>query len=725
MTTATTTTTSSTTSNPYQSLYDALCHGQINFPTMLHKLQTTLPINIIQYWQIVMNEFERKRYDHVMELIDRLQLLGKDGNNNNNISQLVQQAGERGQFGICLRYVKKTSIPITSIVKMMIHQNQIELALKTIYEYQLGREFKIPVLISVLLDQGSFASAQKFISKDPDLERLFPPETIVERMIVAMQWDSALSLVSVTPKLKSMPEYSTASLIRRMIQARDWLSTLKSLSFWGVPLSVTTKSALQDIHVEMLRLMIKGLIEDKKLFLAMRKICEYHFDDEFIPRDLVKTMIVEGQSHHALRFIRLWKLDDEFISEITTMKKSRMRALGEFRRVAKELTKIRNNQMVGNQQQKNNFVLTPLSTSSNANNEMIEVLIARVPLITLSESKMFHHYTRSRRNSQEEGLDDKNMKKEFSAMMDSPFDEGKNNVNNNHTNGNNGDDEEDEILMPKQQQQQQRPPPPTSVINNMEQPKQLPLPVFMPYQHPPRHFQPPPNNMQPIPPLPLIQPMMMQQQQQQQQHGYFPPPPQQQQQLPPHQQQQQFGPPPPSNFIPMMHPHPQQMGMMGSPFPPLPIPPHQQQFPPHQQQFPPALIHQQQQFPNPGNMMPPPQQQQLQQQMMMNRGQFPPQPINNNNNGMPPPAMLSVSMFPPLSVALNQEMNNQLPLMSPLVPQNGEQQQQLLKRRTSAPLKPSQIYFKPQQQQQQQQQSVVSAPSTSSSDDQHNTIASQ
>lgn len=286
-------------------------------------------------WYLVASQVAQRRFDRAGRLVEELGLDSPPMSP--YLTDFVNALVERAQFALALKWLPLTPIPAVDIVRAMIKAGYIDTALRSISKLKLDPAlFDVPNLIRALLDQGGpVSSAQSFVSAY-GLEAQFPPEALVERMLAAAQWDAALAYVAINPRLKAA--FPVDLVVRRAVAARDWVAALKYLtSHCGLPLSVSSKSDLSTSQLSLVRDLAEGLIRDRKLYFASRLVLTYKLEEEFPPSQLVSTMLREEQNHHALRFIRVWKLQNEFADQVATLERSRVRLLVDFRRLVDSL----------------------------------------------------------------------------------------------------------------------------------------------------------------------------------------------------------------------------------------------------------------------------------------------------------------------------------------------------------------------------------------------------
>jgi len=222
----------------------------------------------------------------------------------------------------------------TVVARSMLHAGHTEGALRLIAEHNLGKDFEVSSLVGHMIHRdNNVAGAQRFIAKF-GLEAVFPVQTLLDRALATGQWDFALSLISANASLRGRMD--AKGVLENAVAARDWVAAAKLASQIGLP-ATSTPETLNPTMAGVLKRMVEGMIKDSRLFMAMRLILAHKLDGAFPPRALVANMINQRQFEHALRYVRLLRLEQDFAEQLPEIHRSRAHALVAFRNLVKSL----------------------------------------------------------------------------------------------------------------------------------------------------------------------------------------------------------------------------------------------------------------------------------------------------------------------------------------------------------------------------------------------------
>lgn len=337
-------------------------------------------------WEIVYEQIAKRRFDRATRVVEEFRLatpppapLAPDAVAKSSSAppptttipetpyeiEFINRLIREEEFALALRWVKDADrkVGVLSYALRSDVRRHAEMALRVISEDRanLLPRFDVTKLIDVLIRENeNLSGAQKYISAfgikgSSD----YAPETILERMLMAGQWEAAQAQARVFPALLR-DKLSWEVLARRMCEKKDWPACLNHVQgvfgslgsslrpSGGPPLggsvasaTTTTKDSstaaaaatTQQKYRPVLISIVEGMIRARRLFLAMRLVLAYRLEPEFPPPVLVATMIDEQQFHHALRFVRVLGMESQFASRMEEMRRARIASLVEFRRM--------------------------------------------------------------------------------------------------------------------------------------------------------------------------------------------------------------------------------------------------------------------------------------------------------------------------------------------------------------------------------------------------------
>ena len=432
----------------FQRVADLVDAGDVNEAV---KAARALPPCPALYWAVARAQAGKRRFDRASRVVEEMGLGGGGAADptGEELRAFVVALVDDAQFALAMKWLPKTDIPPDRAVNAMLAKGHLETALKYIADLKLDALYDVGRVVADLVDQGNVAGAQRYVTRF-GLEARFPPHVMVERMLAALQWDAALALAQASPP-NVRAAFPASVVAARAVEARDWVSAIKLTHMAGVPLTAKSKADIPEPALNALRVLVRGLVQDKRLFLATRLVRDYRLEDEFPPVELVRSMVREHQFHHALRFMRVFKLQKEFEADMEMITKARERELVEFRRGLRAL--------------RGRGAATP-----DPNAVVTQSIVVSEVRLTPEQVAVVQDAARVRRRNSMELASLSAVSSGVAALRV------------------NGGEDDEEILLPLSQPTQQRPPPPPPSQFMMPPP-----PPHFPFVGMPPPFYPPPG----------------------------------------------------------------------------------------------------------------------------------------------------------------------------------------------------------------------------------------
>jgi len=293
-------------------------------------LRPLAPATEAGVWRVLFDLVQRKRVDIVHRAVQQFKLGGF------GLAHYCALLLAQGQFSLALSFVNNPEAQVnpTVVARSMLHAGHTEGALRLIAEHALGKDFEVSSLVGHMIHRdNNVAGAQRFIAKF-GLEAVFPVQTLLDRALATGQWDFALSLISANASLRGRVD--AKGVLESAVTARDWVAAAKLASQLGLP-ATSTPETLNPAMAGVLKRMVEGMIKDSRLFMAMRLVLAHKLEAAFPPRALVASMVNQRQFEHALRYVRLLRLEQDFAEKLPEIHRSRAQALVAFRSLVKSL----------------------------------------------------------------------------------------------------------------------------------------------------------------------------------------------------------------------------------------------------------------------------------------------------------------------------------------------------------------------------------------------------
>ena len=212
----------------------------------------------------------------------------------------------------------------SALVSAMINAEHYDQALKFIRELQLTNEFPVEDIIGRLLVDAKFAPALSHI-KSFGLETRFPALKLMNGMLSAKQWESAISFANEVPAL--WDHFPKVQLVESMILSKDWTAAFTYIVRFRLDQPGGESKILIDL--------VRALVAESEFFKAMEYVLRYKLETVFPPEKLIQSMIDMKFHHHAKRFMKLLHLEDCFADQKNRIQEDQRADLRSFRALVK------------------------------------------------------------------------------------------------------------------------------------------------------------------------------------------------------------------------------------------------------------------------------------------------------------------------------------------------------------------------------------------------------
>ena len=271
---------------------------------------------------------EKRRFEAAANELRKHNLL----NDAQALNQFLATLIGASQYRLAFNLVEKSSAVACAwtphaIVNAMISTGHFDQALRYIEKYRLGSAIEPQSIIEKILRRGDVRLALPHI-KIFCLEHIYTPGAMIEQCVQQCEWDMAIKLLRDSRQHDDFKAISAKfppeNLIERMIKARDWVAALRFLHQfgYGVQLVEDDEDLVEEresddakkkepikSHQSLYIDLIKGLVADRQLYIAMRCVLKYRLESEFPLATVLAAMVQTNQFQFAIRFSKLLHME--------------------------------------------------------------------------------------------------------------------------------------------------------------------------------------------------------------------------------------------------------------------------------------------------------------------------------------------------------------------------------------------------------------------------------
>ncbi|KDO24204.1 hypothetical protein SPRG_10633 [Saprolegnia parasitica CBS 223.65] len=267
-----------------------------------------------QLADVVRLVLDQRQFDLAGRLIRDLKL----GENQALVTLFIKELVRSGQFNLAVRYAQelvpafnspespapRASWTPQTLIQAMIRAQQYKAALKYTKQFQLERVFPLKQLIAGLMEERAWTDA-------------FAAIVLVDRMMNEQQWAAALKCIKGRPSV-----FTTRMLVERMILCGDFLPAIAAIKDFGL-----------GADTPLLRQMLDSMLSFKELYKALKYASKFGLDTDpaYAPQSLIRVALREKQHHIAQLYIKKYKLEHEFATELAGMESEKLDKLLTFR----------------------------------------------------------------------------------------------------------------------------------------------------------------------------------------------------------------------------------------------------------------------------------------------------------------------------------------------------------------------------------------------------------
>jgi len=234
--------------------------------------------------------------------------------------QRLQSTEAKQALGAAAQNYEELCWTPSALVKRMVTAGDLDDALKFIKEIGLQGDFDVKALIDGMLSRAQYKRGLDHI-KQFQLERQFSTLELMNGMLQANDWEVAIKFANEVPAL--WDHFPKEEVVKRMITARDWPSAVSYIKTFNLSEDKSNSSVIVAL--------VRAQIASSELYKAMKNVIKYKIEGVFSPKNLIQTMIDCKQHEHAIRFMKMLHLEQEFQSEMPRIHSDRIADVKAFR----------------------------------------------------------------------------------------------------------------------------------------------------------------------------------------------------------------------------------------------------------------------------------------------------------------------------------------------------------------------------------------------------------